>query len=130
MDSTRIFRILVIAATTCYVVWFLLPFWASDIELQVISYSGHGALLPVRNPLYYGSWFVLSIIAAVGMVYFCNWARHLYLGLSILGPVLAPFSGYLIQPPMDTLFSSANLILDGVVLGVAYLSPISKRFTK
>lgn len=127
------FRVLAIIATVCYLAWFLLPFWAghlTDVEAQVVRHSGDGALLPVRHPLYYWSWFILSLVAAVGMFLLQNWARHLYLALSILGPLSAAFSGFVIQAPLDTLFSNANLILDGVVLGVSYLSPFAENFKR
>lgn len=128
MNLIRTFRILVAAATACYVVWFLLPYGASDLEQRIAEYSGHGAVLPIHHSFYYGAWFTLWLVAALGLVLLHNWGRHLYLALSLLGIVVTPFSGYLIQPPLDTMFSSANLLLDGVVLAMAYLSPVAASF--
>jgi hypothetical protein len=85
-------------------------------------------MLPVQHPLYYGAWFALWLLAALGVMLLRNWARHLYFVLSLLGPALAPFSGYVIQPPLDTLFASANLLLDGAVLALVYLSPLADSF--
>ena len=133
MNRLRTFQILVVAATVCYVVWFFLPFWSNyltDIEHRVASHTGYGALLPIDHPLYHGTWFALSLIAALGLIFIQNWARHLYLALSILGLVSAPFSGFVIQPPLDTLFSSASLLLDGAILAIAYLSPLAASFSK
>ncbi len=133
MNRTRLFQTLVIAATVCYVVWFFLPYWPgylTEIEQRVASYSGYGAVLPVQHPIYYSAWLVLWITAAVGLVLLQNWARHFYLVLSLLGPLLAPFSGFIIQPSLDTLFASANLLLDGPVLAMAYLSPLADSFKK
>lgn len=131
MTRVRTFQILVAAATACYVVWFFLPYWSgylTELEQRVAGYSGYGAVLPVQHPLYSGAWFALWLIAAVGLVLLQNWARHLFLALAVLGPVLAPFSGFIIQPPLDTLFASANLLLDGAVVALAYLSPIADNF--
>lgn len=133
MTQIRIFQTLVIAATACYAAWFFLPSWPhylTDLEHRVVGYSGYGAVLPVQHPIYSAGWFALWLIATVGLVLFQNWARHLYLVLALLGPVLAPFSGFIIQPPLDTLFSSANLLLDGAVLALAYLSPLADNFKK
>ena len=133
MNRLQFFRILVVAATVCYLAWFFLPFWSdylTDIEHRVASYSGYGSLLPIQHPLYYGTWFALSLIAALGLIFIQNWARHLYLALSMLGLASAPFSGFVIQPPLDTLFSSANLLLDGAVLAIAYLSPLAGNFSQ
>lgn len=125
-----IFRLLVVAATASYLVWFFLPYLATDLERQIAAYSGHGAVLPVRHPVYYGSWLLLWLVAASGLVLLHNWARQLYLVLVLLGPVLAPFSGYVIQPPLDSMFSSASLLFDGAVIAIAYLSPVSGSFKK
>lgn len=131
MNQLQVFRFLVVTATVCYVMWFFLPFWSdylTDIEYRAASYSGYGSLLPIQHPLYYGTWFALSLIAALGLFLMKNWARHLYLVLSILGLASVPFSGFVIQPPLDTLFSSANQLLDGAVLAMAYLSPLADNF--
>jgi len=128
MQGKQILRTLIIGATACYLIWFFLPFLASDLEQKIGAYSGHGALLPVNHPAYPWIWMVIWLVAAVGVYLFQNWGRFLYLALTILGPVLAPFSGYVIQPALDTAFSNANLILDGAVLAVAFLSPVSKLF--
>lgn len=42
----------------------------------------------------------------------------------------APFSGFLVQSPLDALLSTVNLLLDGALLAMAYLSPLSKSFLK
>jgi hypothetical protein len=130
MSRARIFKALVVIAAACYLVWFLLPYTASDIEQRLAEYSGHGALLPIKHPLYNGVWFVLWIASAIGLIFLQNWARHLYLALSLLGLILAPFSGYVIQPPLDTMFASASTLLDGAILAMAYLSPLAEDFKR
>ncbi len=133
MTQIRTFQVLVIAATVCYVVWFFMPYWSgylTDLEDRLAGYSGYGAILPIHHPVYSSMWFGLSLLAAIGLMFLQNWARHLYLALSLLGPALAPFSGFVIQPPLDTFFSNANLLLDGAVLAVAYLSPLAASFRK
>jgi hypothetical protein len=130
MSRIWTFKFLVITATVCYFVWFLLPYGASEFDQKIESYSGYGAVLPIRHPLYYGTWLALSLIAAVGLFFTQNWARHLYLALALLVCVLAPFSGYSIAPPLDTMFANANLLLSGAVLAVAYLSPLSDGFNE
>lgn len=90
--------------------------------------SGYGALLPVQHPIYYSAWFVLWTVAALGLIFVQNWARHLYLALTLLTISLTPFSGFIVQAPLDALFSNATLLLDGAVLAVAYLSPLAASF--
>lgn len=131
MNKIRLFQSLVIASTASYVIWFFLPFWSfylSDAEYRLAELSGFGAVLPVESPLYYGAWFALWLIAALALLFFQNWARHLYLTLSVLGLVLAPFSGFVVQAPLDTLLGNAALIMDGAILAMAYLSPLAQNF--
>ena len=88
MIQIRTFQILVIAATVCYAIWFFLPYWSiylTETEQRMTEVSGYGALLPVQHPIYYITWFVLWVVAAAGLIFIQNWARHLY----------PPLSGYL-----------------------------------
>lgn len=131
MIRIRTFQILVIAATACYVVWFLLPYWPfylTETEQRMVDVSGYGAVLPVEHPLYYSAWFALWMIAAFGLILLKNWARHLFLTLSVLGSALAPFSGFVIQAPLDGLFANTSALLDGAILAIAYLSPLADSF--
>jgi hypothetical protein len=131
MNKIRLFQTLVVASTASYVIWFFLPQWSShlsDPEYRLAELSGFGAVLPVDHPLYYGTWFVLWLIAALALLFFQNWARHLYLVLSVLELILAPFSGFSVQAPLDSLFGSAALLMDGAILAMAYLSPLAQHF--
>lgn len=131
MNNIRLFQMLVVSTTVIYIVWFFLPYWSgylSDDEYRLAEYAGYGAILPVHHVLYYSVWFGLWLISALGLLFFQNWARHLYLVLSLLSLVTAPFSGFVVQPPVDALFSNATLLLDGALLAVAYLTPLAASF--
>jgi hypothetical protein len=133
MNNIRLFQVLVLSSTTFFVVWFFLPFWSgylSDDQYRLAEYNGYGAVLPVHHALYYGTWFGLWLIAALGLYFFQNWARHLFLALSFLNLALAPFSGFAVQAPIDVLFSATVSILDGAILAMAYLLPLSANFKK
>lgn len=133
MIRIRTFQILVVAATACYIVWFFLPYgvdyYLTDAEHRLAKLSGYGAVLPAaQHPIYSGVWFVLWLIAAIGLVFLQDWARHLYLMLSLLASVLILFSGFVVEPSLDALFSSVNLLLDGAILALVYLSPLADSF--
>jgi hypothetical protein len=133
MNNNRVFQVLVISSFAIYVAWFFLPYWPdhlSDFEKRLADHNGYGADLPVNHFLFYGTWFGLWFISALGLFFFKNWARHLFLALSFLGLAMVPFSGFVVQPPIDTLFSTINLLLDGAILAMTYLSPLSASFTR
>ena len=127
----RLFQLLVVSSTVIYIVWFFLPYWSgylSDDEYRLAEYTGYGAILPVNHFLYYSAWFGLWLISALGLFFFQNWARHLYLALSLGTLVAVPFSGFLVAAPVDALFLNANLLLDGVILALAYFTPLAASF--
>ena len=131
MNNNRLFQVLVLTSTAFYVIWFFLPHWYGYLsyeQYRLTEYSGYGAILPINHVLYYGTWFGLWLIAAVGLYFFRNWARHLYLALSFAHLALAPFSGFVVEPPLDFLFSATSLLLDGAILAMAYLLPLSANF--
>ena len=130
MKNIRLFQVFVVLTSAAYVVWFFLPYWSSylpDQEQRLADHNGYGADIPTHF-LIYGTWFCLWLIAALGLFFFQNWARHLFLALSLVGLAMAPFSGFVVQPPIDALFSTINLLLDGAILAMAYLSPLSVCF--
>ena len=131
MNNVRIFQLLVISSTVFYIVWFFLPYlsgYLSDDESRLAEYSGYGAILPVHHVLYHSVWFGLWLISALGLFFFENWARHLYLALSLLSLVAAMFSGFVVHAPVDALFLNAIILLDGAILAIAYLTPLAASF--
>lgn len=54
----------------------------------------------------------------------------MYLVLTVLGQLLIPFSGYIVALPFDYLLGSTAMLLDGVVLAMAYFSPLATNFEK
>lgn len=133
MEHIRLFKVLVLASTVAYCVWFFLPHfpgYLSTDESRLTEYGGYGAVLPVNHALYSNTWFVLWLGAAVGMFLIRAWARRLYLVLAILSVVAAPLSGFSVQTPLDMMLSSVVLLIDGAILALAYLSPLSLAFTR
>ncbi len=136
MGQIRLFQIFVVTATVSYVVWFFFPYISAglanplylEIEQRAGEYAGFGALLPVHHPLYYGTWLGLWLIASVGLFFFQNWARHLFLILYVVGTLLIPLSGFSAQGPMENFFGQIATVLDGAILALAYLSPLAQNF--
>ena len=133
MNNVRVFHVLVILTFTIYVAWFCFPYlpsYLSEYEQDLVAHGGYGADLPIDDVLFYGTFFGLVLIATLGLYFFQNWARHLFLALSLLDLAITPFSGFIVQPPIDGLFFMINLLLDGAILAMAYLSPLSASFKR
>lgn len=127
------FRALVVAALVAHgVVLFVLPklpFVFSADSMELMKYGGHGARVAMNHPVLF--WFYLLPFPAFAALYFFrNWGRYLllaFLGLALFGSF---FFGVSISGPPETFFGYAASLLDGAIIGLAFLSPLKERFAK
>lgn len=73
---------------------------------------------------------VISLIAAIGMLFFWRPARVLALIGTLLALVALPFSEPFVATGLATLFNEGSSILWGMVLALAYWSPLAQRFAR
>ena len=73
---------------------------------------------------------VISLIAAIGMFFFWRPARVLALIGTVLALVALPFSEPFVATGIATLFNEGSSLLWGVVLALAYWSPLAQRFAR
>lgn len=72
---------------------------------------------------------IAMLVSYAGMFFFKAWARTLALVTTIISIVLIPISGpSLTSAAEETLFETSS-ILWGVILALAYWSPVSDRFS-
>jgi len=71
---------------------------------------------------------VISLIGAMGMFIFWRPARMLALIGTLLALAALPFYVPIVETGLATLFSESSSILWGMVLAVAYWSPLAQRF--
>lgn len=128
---TGTFRAIVIAALVCHaVVLFVLPnatFLFSQDSLQLMRYGGHGAHIAMNHPILF-AFYLVPFPAFVGLFYFKNWARHTLL-LFLVVALLGSFAfGVSVSGPPETFFGYAASLLDGAIMALAFVSPLSQRF--
>lgn len=73
---------------------------------------------------------VVTLIAAIGMFLFWRPARVLALIGTVLALVALPFSEPFVATGLATLFNEGSSILWGMVLALAYWSPVAQRFAR
>lgn len=73
---------------------------------------------------------VISLIAAIGMFFFWRPARVLALIGTLLALAALPFSEPFVATGLATLFNEGASILWGMVLALAYWSPLAQRFAR
>ena len=78
--------------------------------------------------LFFSSLIVLVSASAVGLYFFKKWARTLTVVLSIVGLFVTYFMGISITTPVETISYDISAFLSGIIIAMAYLSPLNERF--
>lgn len=129
----RIFRSLVLISFGLYVLWFFFPWLEPSLydeeRLAIWGSSGFDAKL-VLPDWYFYLWFAYWGVVAYGLYSFFGWSRDALIIGYIIGFFLTPVSGTTIQSPISEVLEGLNVLLDGVVIGMAYFSPIAERFRR
>lgn len=97
--------------------------------MQLMRYGGHGAHVAMNHPIIF-ILYLLPFPAFVALYFFRNWGRYLllmFLTIALLGSF---FFGVSISGPPETFFGYAASMLDGAIIGLAFLSQLSERFRK
>lgn len=120
------FRVLVALAFLAHaIVLFALPrlqFLFSPDVMSLMRYGGHGAHVAMNHPFIF-LLYLLPFAAFLGLFLLQAWGRYLLLGFLALTLVGSFFFGAVISGPPETFFASIAMLLDGAILGFAFLSP-------
>jgi hypothetical protein len=125
ITSTQ-FRVLVAVAFIAHaIVLFALPrlqFLFSPDVMELMKYGGHGAHVAMNHPFIF-LLYLFPFAAFVGLFLLQAWGRYLllgFLGLTLIGSF---FFGTVVSGPPETFFASIAMLIDGAILGFAFLSP-------
>lgn len=71
---------------------------------------------------------VMLIASTIGLWKFKNWARIIYIVITIVSLPLYPAMGPIIMNPWEAMFDNIALILEGVLIAMMFFSPIHEEF--
>ena len=131
LNHGYIFRALVLSSAVLYAFLYFLPFESFETDLSRINLlksDGYAAVLNPQTWLLTIGIFALWIVAYVGLFRFQNWARNLYLVLTILALFATTLYGIRVVSPMEGVLDLAVNLLDGAILAMAYLSSVKNEF--
>lgn len=127
----RLFRVLVVISTLLTVILYLLPvgdhLWLTDEQLAVASWSGWGAKVPDGEIIYW-TWFSIWMTTNLGLYFYKHIARTAFAILLPFSALYQLFDGIQVLPPIDSAVASLVGTIDGVLLAIAYLTGVSRRF--
>jgi hypothetical protein len=131
LNHGYIFRALVLSSAVLYAFLYFLPFESFETDLSRINLlksDGYAAVLNPQTWLLTIGIFALWIVAYVGLFRFQNWARNLYLVLTIWALFATTLYGIRVVSPMEGVLDLAVNLLDGAILAMAYLSSVKNEF--
>ncbi len=70
------------------------------------------------------------IVAAIGLFFFTWWGRWLFAACYAVGLVVTIIGGFTVSPALDSAIFLLVTLVDGAILGLAFLSPLSKHFER
>ena len=133
MNHSLLFRSIVVTSAALYVVSYLLPYESfenNSAAVNLLRLDGYAAIVRFEGPLPTIGVLVLWLIASVGLLHFDNWARYLYLGLTVWALIAAGLYGIRVTSPLEAVLGLAVDLLDGVIMALAFLSPLKERFSR
>lgn len=120
----------VIAGCAFYVMYWFAP-WAYGLfpgETQsILSYSSFDAWFEIPEWFSWGL-FLTMLISYAGMFLFVKMFRTIFLVLNVVVILSSPVYGVSILTGLEVILVDASTLLSGVILGIAYFSPVSERF--
>jgi hypothetical protein len=129
----RIYQAMVV--TSLLVGWVsffgLLGFLATPEMWAIREFAGNGTLVPSETLgyIYLGMQPVWALVT-IGLCFFRWWARALFVGMYIITAVLGLASGMLVFLPWDYFLISCTMLLDGAILALSFLPPLSTYFSR
>lgn len=126
-----IFRGLIITNVILYTALIILPYidsaWLSEKELDVLSYSGYGAYYTFPSFILWGI-FVVWVLSMLGLIYFYDLARKVFLWWLILTSLLTIGSGLDTRTALQAFLANVSTLLDGAIIVMAYFTSVENYF--
>ena len=120
------FRTLVILALLFHALgMFAVPhlgfLFSPDVK-ELMKYSGHGAFVNPTHPVVH-AFYLLPYPAFIAMLLRQSWGRYILLAYVVVIGLGTYVMGASISGFPDTLINLVAVLLDGAILGVAFLAP-------
>jgi hypothetical protein len=136
VDKT--FKKIVIASILLHTFLWFSPYfsylWIEDSTIEMlVSVGGYGAVLPYDE---YSTFFIIYdvviyvgfVLSSIGMLFFKRIARVIFTALIMISTAVSLASGMVVATEGVEFLASISCMLDGAILALAYLSPLSKKF--
>ncbi len=128
---TTLFRLLIVVSTLIFLVSLALPYfdwrWLTEWQISMVHEAGYDAIVYVSMTIY-APLLIAFLVSSIGMFFFQAWARLLFALTSAVAVIFSVLGGMDIQPGYARALTDLNLLLDGAIIAIAYLTGLSARF--
>jgi hypothetical protein len=129
----RLFQSMVVASALIGVFLFTWPYLPIPMDEDVWNFrwqSGAGAAWGAAAYFIHLVLQVCWILSAFGLCFFKWWARPLFAGTYLLSAVSILLGGFVIWFPWEAFLITVATLLDGAVMALAFLPPLSAYFER
>lgn len=129
----RLFQVMVVASTLIGIFIFFWPFLPIPTAQDVTGLraaAGAGAWSAALSYVIAWAMQPLWILSAFGLCFFKWWARPVFAGTYVLGAIDNLVGGLVVWLPWEAVLITIATLLDGAVLALAYLPPLSAYFDR
>jgi hypothetical protein len=129
----RLFQTMVITSTLIGLFLFASPLLPLPISGQMAAlrgYSGAGAIAFSITNFVFLIAQPLWLLSAIGLCFLKWWARPLFVGTYALTTVASLFGGIAVSLPWESSLATITTLIDGAVLALAFLPPLSEYFAR
>ena len=131
MEST--FRFALITNILLSILFWCLPYidylWLTAEEMILLDQGGLGSVLP-HSELWYWSSLIIWITTSIGMYFYNELARKIFVVMQLLTYTLSLFYGIQVLSVLESALSGLITLLDGAILTMAYLTALGGKFEK
>lgn len=98
--------------------------------LSLIQYDGFHSKISLDSPVL--SYFLLFIgfIMSIGLFFLKRWGRYLFIALWLYGLISSLLFGIRVSLPSDGFIGTILTTIDGVILAIILITPLSAQFDK
>lgn len=129
MKSTfrKIVSLLLVTYIAYLAVPYMWPYLYDQATLDALSWNGYGGSIDIYGPLPY-ILMAIMLTSLIGLLFFKIWARNLFLLCTIISFGAAPFSGVIVQGPIESIPAGIISLCMGAILSMSYLSSVKSEF--
>lgn len=131
IKQATLFRVLILMATTSYLLWVFLPYLFSNLysreTIDIVAYNGYQAIFVLPGSILWAE-VIIWVFLAIGLFMFIGISRHLFLLLVVATYIMVPFSGLRSQTALESTLLDLTNLCDGAIIAMAYFSDLSERF--